>query len=90
MQENSHNIYTNFKVNLKPYSKKIKAVIMGHCGNGKTSFINKLCNTNHKIGITGGSVTRDIEYESVILNGAPENTFILFDTPGSDSKKLAM
>lgn len=58
---------------------------MGHCGNGKTSFINKLCNTKHSTGITQNSLTRDIEHEEVILPGAPQNSFILLDTPGTNA-----
>jgi Ni2+-binding GTPase involved in maturation of urease and hydrogenase len=43
-------------------SAVVRALIMGHCGNGKTSFINKACNTKHRTGISRGSMTRDIVY----------------------------
>ncbi len=85
MNQAGINIYTNFELKPQQYTKKIKAVIMGHCGNGKTSFINKLCNTRHSTGVTKNSLTRDIEYEEVILPGAPQNSFILYDTPGTNA-----
>ncbi len=38
---------------------------MGHCGVGKTYFINNACNKNHDTGAARGSLTRDIVYEDV-------------------------
>lgn len=80
-----HNIYTNFEVIPTKYEKKVRAVIIGQCGNGKTSFINRLCNTTHQTGIRQNSLTRDIECEDVLLPRAPSGLFLIADTPGSDS-----
>lgn len=63
--------YCNFEadismlLNMKA-TTKIKALIMGGCGTGKTSFMNKACNTNHKSAITTGSCTRDIVYDRIV------------------------
>lgn len=38
---------------------------MGHCGVGKTHFINNACNKSHNISAARGSRTRDIVYEDV-------------------------
>lgn len=69
------NIYSNFewkndsKYRYRYYkkydpTKKVRALIMGHCGSGKTHFINKMCNANLPMGVTGSSYTRDIDYLS--------------------------
>lgn len=39
---------------------KIKALIMGSTGAGKTTFMNRACNTNYDSGIKSGSCTKDI------------------------------
>jgi GTPase SAR1 family protein len=39
---------------------------MGHCGSGKTSLFNKLCNKSYATGYTGESLTRDIDFEDVV------------------------
>lgn len=44
---------------------KIRSLIMGHCGVGKTHFINNACNTRHAVKCARGSLTRDIVYEDV-------------------------
>lgn len=61
---------------------------MGHCGNGKTLFINKMCNTQYRVGVDKGSMTRDIAFEDVIH--LPGKRFRIYDTPGSDSSKDAL
>jgi predicted GTPase len=66
------NLYSNFPSNYKgtknntkyAYQNKVRALIMGHCGNGKSHFINNMCNTNLGMGIKAGSYTRDIDYKS--------------------------
>jgi putative ribosome biogenesis GTPase RsgA len=47
MFEIGKDVYANFAVNEIPnkVSEKVRAVVMGHCGTGKTSLFNKLCNT---------------------------------------------
>jgi signal recognition particle receptor subunit beta len=57
---------------------------MGHCGSGKTHFINKMCNANLPMGVTGSSYTRDIDYLSCAY--FPQNQFLLYDSPGTNSK----
>ena len=57
---------------------------MGHTGNGKTSFINKACNKQLDVGISKGSKTRDLAFENVIY--FPESNFMIYDTPGTDSR----
>jgi predicted GTPase len=56
---------------------------MGHCGNGKTSLINKICNKNYKVGVVKGTMTRDIVFEDVSY--FPEGRFRIYDTPGTSS-----
>lgn len=56
---------------------------MGHCGVGKTYFINNACNKNHDTGAARGSLTRDIVYEDVAY--FEEGRFRIYDTPGSNS-----
>lgn len=57
-------IYANFnQKDIKEIENgKVRAVIMGHCGNGKTYLINNLCNTSHKVGHSESSLTRDIAF----------------------------
>lgn len=63
MYQVDQNIYTNFNPNfLKPTQKKVRSLIMGSCGSGKTRFINNMCNTKHVVKIDQGSVTRDIVF----------------------------
>ena len=61
---------------------------MGICGSGKTTFINRLCNANHKAGTSSGSLTRDIAYEDVAFFS--KNIFRIYDTPGTTSNKNAL
>ena len=56
------NLYVNFEYKLVKPKAKVRAAVMGACGNGKTSFINNLCNTKLKVGVQGHSLTRDISY----------------------------
>lgn len=64
MYKCSHNIYSSFDPNIikSAAEDKVRALIMGHCGSGKTHFINNACNKNYKTGIAKGSLTRDIVY----------------------------
>ena len=63
MQKIGTNLYINFSyVSTYNFSNRVRAVIMGNCGNGKTSFINKICNTEHRTGVESSSLTRDIAY----------------------------
>lgn len=85
MYKHKHNIYTSFdpNTNFPAAEYKIRSLIMGHCGSGKTHFINNACNKNYKIGFSKGSLTRDIAYEDVSY--FPEGKFRIYDTPGSNS-----
>jgi predicted GTPase len=56
------NLYVNFEYKPVKPQAKVRTAIMGACGNGKTSLFNKLCNTSHRVGMTGHSLTRDISY----------------------------
>jgi ATPase subunit of ABC transporter with duplicated ATPase domains len=64
MLEVGKNVYANFTINDIPnkVSEKVRAVVMGHCGNGKTYLFNNLCNTTYETGISAGTKTRDIAY----------------------------
>jgi Ni2+-binding GTPase involved in maturation of urease and hydrogenase len=62
------NLYVNFEYKLVKPKAKVRAAVMGACGNGKTSLINKLCNTSHRVGVEAHSLTRDIAFEHVILD----------------------
>ena len=50
--------YCNFeaenldKISTEAAQTKIRSVIMGINGSGKTTFINRVCKTNHKTGIS--------------------------------------
>lgn len=90
MLEVGKNIYGNFKPEtlvINP-QENARALIMGHCGNGKTLFINNMCNTRHRVGVDKGSMTRDIAFEDVVH--VPGKKFRIYDTPGSDSSKEAL
>jgi predicted GTPase len=43
-------IYANFKMEDIPQPKaaKVRSIVMGHCGSGKTSLFNGLCQKNYK------------------------------------------
>jgi putative ribosome biogenesis GTPase RsgA len=43
------NVYANFTINDIPnkVSEKVRAVVIGHCGGGKTSLLNNLSNNNY-------------------------------------------
>jgi Ni2+-binding GTPase involved in maturation of urease and hydrogenase len=49
MFEIGKHVFTNFNVNTIPnkVSEKVRAVVMGHCGSGKTNLFNNLCNTTY-------------------------------------------
>jgi predicted GTPase len=78
-------VYTNVVVNDIPNkeSDKVRAVVIGHCGSGKTYLFNNLCNTNYEVGIAGESLTRDISYADSVFH--QPSYFRLYDTPGIDS-----
>lgn len=59
------------------------AVIMGKSGVGKTTFYNKLCETDHEATYSSKSLTRQL-YRSEVTHGA--NRFTVIDTPGTDSR----
>lgn len=61
----------------------MRALIAGPCGHGKTYFINNTCNTKYKVGVTKGSLTRDIVYEDFAY--LPLGKFRIYDTPGCNS-----
>ena len=56
---------------------------MGHCGNGKTALINRLCNKSYREGFSKGLMTREIVFEDVSFY--PEGRFRIYDTPGTNS-----
>lgn len=39
---------------------------MGHCGNGKTHFMNNICGTKFDSAVSGVSLTRDIAYADAL------------------------
>lgn len=59
------------------------ASIMGGCGNGKTSLMNNICGTSHRVGQEMHSLTRNITREKV-LYVEPED-FNMYDTAGTTS-----
>lgn len=83
------NIYGNFQMKdisnnvMSGSSPKVRALIAGPCGHGKTCFINNACNTKYKVGITKGSLTRDIVFEDFAY--LPVGKFRIYDTPGTTS-----
>jgi predicted GTPase len=60
---------------------------MGHCGSGKTTLFNKLCNTNYEAGWSKNSLTRGITKHDVAYGNEPMS---IIDTPGDNSKEEAM
>ena len=56
---------------------------MGHCGNGKTALINRLCNKSYREGFQKRIMTREIVFEDVSFY--PEGRFRIYDTPGTSS-----
>lgn len=65
--------------------KKVRALILGHCGNGKTNFLNRMSGKVYKTGFSRGSLTRDIAYEDSFY--LPEGALRIYDSPGTNSKK---
>lgn len=74
-------IFTRYLMTEGPH-KSVECAVMGNCGNGKTSLINNLCGTNHKVGEALLSITRNIEQSKVIPY---DEKFIIYDTPGTNS-----
>lgn len=89
MYQHHANIYCNFPPlqAYAPRQAKIRALIMGHTGNGKTHFINRACSKNYSTRIDMGSVTREIVYEDITY--FPNSMFRIYDTPGTDSQTQA-
>jgi GTPase SAR1 family protein len=58
------NFYTNFDVPQFPSrtDRRIRALLYGNCGVGKTCFLNKMCNTRHSQKVYKGSLTKDLIY----------------------------
>lgn len=61
---------------------KLRAVVMGSCGNGKTSLMNNICRTNYRTGESLHSETRNITAAYVL-----GYDFILLDTPGTTAEQ---
>jgi predicted GTPase len=53
-------LFYRYKKNTSDPSKKVRAIIMGECGNGKSSLLNNVCGTKIKAGEAKGSMTRDL------------------------------
>jgi predicted GTPase len=64
-------------------AEKVRTVVMGHCGTGKTSLFNGLCQKQYQTGFTNGSLTRDIDFADVAW--ISNSRFRMYDTPGTDS-----
>jgi Ni2+-binding GTPase involved in maturation of urease and hydrogenase len=64
MIELGRNLYSNVRVEnvKKKVSEKVRAIVIGSCGSGKTKLFNNLCNTKNPTKFSKGSVTRDITY----------------------------
>lgn len=76
-------LHLRYEVTEGPY-KDITGVIMGACGNGKTSLVNNICGTVHGTGEDMESKTRNITCELVpyVTNGS----FKIYDTPGTTAQ----
>jgi predicted GTPase len=85
-------IYTNFITEEieKEKSTKIRGIVVGKCGSGKTSIFNSLTNpkTKYPTGFSEGSLTIDIAYEDVFYEHS--RFFRLYDTPGIDSAERTL
>lgn len=80
--ENARDIlHTRNRVERGPH-RDLTAVIMGGCGNGKTSLLNNLCGTSHPTGESLHSQTRNVTAEPVQLV-EDLGKFIVYDTPGT-------
>jgi ABC-type molybdenum transport system ATPase subunit/photorepair protein PhrA len=64
MIELGKNIITNFKEDKigKQVAEKVRAVVLGNCGSGKTSLFNNLCHKNYPTGFSNESKTTDIDF----------------------------
>eukprot|EP00933_Yihiella_yeosuensis_P045692 TRINITY_DN41096_c0_g1_i1.p1 TRINITY_DN41096_c0_g1~~TRINITY_DN41096_c0_g1_i1.p1 ORF type:complete len:458 (+),score=75.54 TRINITY_DN41096_c0_g1_i1:41-1375(+) len=65
-------------------SEVLSAIVMGKSGAGKTTFYNKLCETDHLATYSSTSLTRQL-YRSEVVHGGKR--FTIMDTPGTDSKE---
>jgi GTPase Era involved in 16S rRNA processing len=59
----------------------LKAVIIGGCGNGKTSLMNNLCGTNYLTGDALQSQTRNIT--AAKMAHLAQGKCVIYDTPGT-------
>lgn len=82
IQQNKDILYTRYPVAEGPY-KMITGIIMGACGNGKTSLMNNICGTVHGVGEGMHSMTRNITCERVAY--LEQSRFKVYDTPGTTS-----
>jgi len=64
------------------YRQKVVGIFMGQCGDGKTTMINRLCQTEFEDGVSLESLTRQIQ----IGKSKYCPNFVLLDTPGTSSK----
>ena len=76
-------IYTRFPVAQGQF-KDVTAVIMGACGNGKTTLMNNICGTNLSVGQGMHSVTQNITAE-MVENIPAGGSFVIYDTAGTTS-----
>jgi len=63
--------------------KTVNTVIIGPCGNGKTTLMNKLCGTTYDAKQQHSSLTREIKPNHCRYEY--RTPFIIIDTPGSTS-----
>jgi GTPase Era involved in 16S rRNA processing len=85
MIELGKDIYSNFNKSEigKEVQKKVRAVVLGCCGSGKTSLFNNLCKKDYPTGSSNDSKTREIDFEDVAYFEKSE--FRMYDTPGTNS-----
>lgn len=82
IEKNKDILYIRFPVKEGPY-KTVTGIIMGACGNGKTSLMNNICGTVHDVGEGLHSKTRNITCERVAY--LELSKFRVYDTPGTTS-----
>jgi small GTP-binding protein len=74
------------QVKPKAYVSKPSCVIIGKTGVGKTTIVNKICQTEFEAKKGSNSVTRNLKVGKVVMGNAD---FDLIDSPGLDSKEDA-
>jgi predicted GTPase len=79
-----HRVYLSTRYPVKRgREKELTGVVMGGCGNGKTSLLNNICLSKLPIGESMHSKTRNITWERVQF--LKSGKFIIYDTPGTTS-----